>query len=114
VKTVDLEAVKNQLSEVKVQLEKLKPELEKSMQEARQSMAKAKAELQAYKRFVEGLEQDGLINKGKTYKIEHKDSQLIINGKQQPADVYSKYRSFLEKHKTFTLEKSDDGFKIND
>jgi hypothetical protein len=37
---------------------------------------------------------------------------LIINDKKQPASVCNKYRSFLVKHKDFTIKKSDDDFNI--
>jgi hypothetical protein len=113
VKDIKMDSVKVELDNVKVQMEKLKPELEKSMQKARKDMEKAKAEMQEYKGFINGLEQDGLINKKEGYKIEHKDGQLIINGKQQPAGVYNKYRSFLEKNKKLTIEKNEDDFNIN-
>jgi hypothetical protein len=30
----------------------------------------------------------------------------------QPKEVYNKYRAFLEKNKTFTLEQGKDGLKL--
>ncbi len=74
---------------------------------------KAKEELKEYKTFLDGLEKDGLINKKEDYTIKHKNGELIINGKTQPAGVYSKYRSFLEKHKRLSIEKSHDDFNID-
>ena len=62
---------------------------------------------------LRNLEKDGLINKKQSYKIEHKEGQLLINGKLQPASVYDKYRSLLEKHKKLTIEKKDDDYNIN-
>jgi len=59
------------------------------------------------------LEEDGLINKKEEYTIKHRNGELIINGKVQPETVYNKYRNFLEKHKTLTIEKSDDDFNID-
>jgi len=38
---------------------------------------------------------------------------LIVNGKKQPVEVYNKYRSFLEKHKKFTMKKADGDFNID-
>jgi exonuclease VII small subunit len=113
VKEIDMTGVKNQLESVKTEMEKLQPQLERSMAQAREGIERAKTELQGYKSFVDGLERDGLINKKEGYTIEHKNGQLIINGKQQPADVYNKYRTFLEKNKTFTLKQNDDDLKIN-
>ena len=83
------------------------------MEKAKVDIEKAKVEMREYKSFVDGLEKDGLINKRDGYSIEHKNGELIINGKKQPADVYNKYRSFLEKHKKFNIKKTDDNFNIN-
>ena len=74
---------------------------------------KAKIHLKELKAFEDGLEKDGLINKKENYTIEHKDGQLLINGKVQPQAVYDKYRSFLEKNKKFKLEKDENDFDIN-
>ena len=76
------------------------------------TIEKAKAEMKEYKGFVDGLEKDGLINKKEGYTIQHRNGELIINGKKQPADVYNKYRTFLKKHEKFTIKKSDDDFNI--
>ena len=109
---IDLERVKNELAEANVELQNLKPKIEENLREVRQSLETAKAELSRYNLFVDDLERDGLINK-KDYRIEHKDGRLLINGKPQPAGVYNKYRSFLEKNKTFTLKKKDADFKTD-
>ena len=107
------ELKKTDFAKLEAEMKKLKPEVEKSMQEAKIGMQKAKTELQEYKAFVAGLDEQGLINKKQPYTIEHKNSQLRINGKAQPADVYNKYRSFLQKHKNFTLKKEADDFNID-
>jgi hypothetical protein len=59
------------------------------------------------------LHADKLIHKDDNYKIEHQNGVFKINGKEQPADVYNKYKSFLQKHKEFTINKSDDDFDID-
>jgi len=113
VKSIDMADVKSEMERVKVELQNLKPKLEKEMEAARVSMEKSKTELKEYKSFTERLEADGLIRKGEPYKIEHKDGQLLINGTVQPQEVYNKYRTFLETHKTFTLEKNADNIKLD-
>jgi hypothetical protein len=118
---VDMEKIKLELEKVKdidfskmeAELKKIKPELEKSLAEAKVSIEKAKEELREYKTFVDGLANDGLINKKEAYKIEHKEGVLKINGKTQTVDVYNKYRTFLEKHKNFTLKKDADDFDLD-
>ncbi|HEX5652902.1 MAG TPA: hypothetical protein VFX58_07505, partial [Chitinophagaceae bacterium] len=69
--------------------------------------------MKEYKEFVDGLDKDGLINKKENYMIKHEDGVLTINGKKAADNVYSKYRSFLEKHKKFNIEKSEDDFDID-
>ncbi|MES1215028.1 MAG: hypothetical protein ABUT20_05895 [Bacteroidota bacterium] len=102
VKDINLDKIKLDMKNIDVELKKIKPEIEK-----------AKAELKEYKNFVDGLDKDGLINKKEDYSIKHKNGELIINGKTQPSDVYNKYKNFLEKHKTITIEKSNDDFNID-
>jgi hypothetical protein len=66
-----------------------------------------------YKDFVDGLEKDGLLNKKEDYTIKHKNGELTVNGKKVSAEIYNKYRSFLDKHKELTIEKSKDNFNID-
>lgn len=118
---VDVEKIKLELDKVKQidmkgieeNLRKMKPEIEKSMQDARQSIEKAKKELTEYKTFIDGLDKDGLIDKDKSYTIQYKNGELIINGKKQPAEVVKKYNSYLKNKKDFTLKKDDDNFDIH-
>ena len=76
-------------------------------------MEKAKVEMREYKSFVDGLANDGLINKKAGYTIKHKDGKLTINDKEANAKTYNKYRSFLEKHKKFRIEKDIDDFELD-
>jgi hypothetical protein len=100
-----------ELPKIEEEMKKMRPQIEKSLKEAKESIEKAKVEIQEYKEFESSLEKDGLINK-KQYTIEHKNGVLTIDGKKQPEAVYNKYRSFLEKHKNFTLKKDADGLDI--
>jgi len=117
---VDMEKLKEEMEQLKtmefpklqVEMEKIKPQIEMQLKKAKNEMEKAKLDLKEFKAFEDGLEKDGLINKKEEYTIEHKDRQLIINGKTQPAAVYNKYRVFLDKHKKFRLKKNDD-FSLN-
>ncbi len=116
---VDMEKVKKELENLKIEMPKLqeglkniKPQIEESMKKAKEGIENAKAELKQYKEFEEGLEKDGLINKKGEYMIEHKEGKLYIDGNVQPESVYNKYRSFLEKHKKFTLKKTKDDFQL--
>jgi hypothetical protein len=109
----DLEKLKDiQLPNLEAELKNLKPQIEESMKGARESIEKAKVEISEYKAFEESLQKDGLIDKEK-YLIEHKDGELKINGKVQPAAIYQKHQAFLQKHKRFTLRKTEDDFDIN-
>jgi chromosome segregation ATPase len=113
VKEMDFSKLDADMKKLEQELKKIGPEIEKSMENAKESIQKAKEELKQYKEFTNGLEKDGLIDKQKGYNIKHKNGELYINNKKQSDDVYNKYRSFLEKHKTFSFEKNDDDFNID-
>ena len=117
---VDVEKIKKELEEVKKvelakiksELEAAKPELERSMKEARERMEEAREELTAYKFFIDDLHSSRLINKHASYKIEHRNGALYINGKQQDEKLYNKHRDFLSRHKEFVIEKTRDSFRM--
>jgi len=113
VKKIDMSKVEEDMKKVEKEMKELGPKIEKEMAKAKVEIEKAKEEMKEYKSFVEGLDKDGLINKKENYSIQHKNGELIINGKKQPADVYNKYRSFLEKHKKLNIKKSDEDFNID-
>ena len=109
----ELEKLKTvELPKIEAQMKDIQPRIEESMKKAKVSMEKAKKEMQEYKGFIDGLAKDGLIDKDANYKIEHENGQLKINGQTQPADVYNKYKTFLQKQKEFTITKDGDGFNI--
>jgi hypothetical protein len=112
VKKIDMSKLDADMKRLEIEMKGLGPKIEKEMEKAKASIEKAKAEMKEYKGFVDGLEKDGLINKKEGYTIQHKNGELIINGKKQPADVSNKYESFLKKHEKFTIKKSDDDFNI--
>ena len=113
VKKIDMSKLDADMKKLEIEMKDLGPKIEKEMEKAKVEMEKAKIEMKEYKSFVDALDKDGLINKKEGYTIQHKNGELIINGKKQPADVYSKYRPFLEKHAKFTIKKSDDDFNID-
>jgi hypothetical protein len=100
------------LNSIRSNLKKIRPEIEQSMKQAHESIDKARKELTGYKKFLDGLANDGLINKNNEYTIQYKSGKLIINGNEQPTSVTNNYQSFLKEKKDFTIEKSKDDFKI--
>jgi TolA-binding protein len=111
---LNMDKMKEEMKNVEKELRNIGPEIEKSLKDAKIEIEKAKAELKEYKGFVDGLEKDGLINKKEGYTVKHKDGELFINGKKQSADVYNKYRSFLEKYKSFNIyDEAGDDFNID-
>jgi hypothetical protein len=113
VKEMNLDKIHVDMEKVNAELKKIQPELNEKLANVKVEIEKAKKELKEYKEFVDGLNNDGLIDKKGEYTIKHKNGELIINDKVQPEAVYNKYRSFLEKHKTLNIEKSDDDFNID-
>ncbi|NOT49881.1 MAG: hypothetical protein HOP10_01215 [Chitinophagaceae bacterium] len=113
VKEIDLKKVQEEMEKVREEMKDLGPKLEKELANAKEEIEKAKEEIKAFKEFVDGLEKDGLIDKNKDYTLKHKDGELFINGKKATEQTYNKYRSFLEKHKKFSIEKEADDFDID-
>lgn len=113
IKEVDMSKLDADMKNLNEEMKELGPKLEKEMEKAKVEIEKAKAEIKEYKSFVDGLENDGLINKKEGYTLKHKGGELFINDKKASEQTYSKYRNFLEKHKKFNIEKSDDDFDID-
>jgi soluble cytochrome b562 len=113
VKKIDLSEMEAEVEKAKEEMKNIGPKIEKEMQKAKVEIEKAKVEMKEYKSFVDGLEKDGLINKKENYSIKHKDGTLTINDKEASAETYNKYRSFLDKHKKFHIEKDEDDFDMD-
>ncbi len=113
VKDIDMKKMTEEMKKVLEEMKELGPKMQKEMEKAKVEMEKAKAEMKEFKVFVDGLNEDGLINKKEAYTLKHKDGELVINGKKATEQTYSKYRNFLDKHKKFNIEKSDDDFDID-
>jgi Na+/phosphate symporter len=113
VKEIDMEKLGLDMKKMEDELSRIGPEIEKSLEKAKVEIEKAKEEMKEYNEFVNDLEKDGLLNRKQGYSIKHKDRELFINGKKASDATYNKYRSFLDKHKKITIEKTDDDFDIN-
>ena len=113
VKDIDMKKITEEMKKVKEEMKELGPRMQKEMQKAKVELEKVKAEMKEYKDFVNELNNDGLINKNEPYKLKHKNGELFINGEKASEKTYNKYRNFLEKHKKFDIEKSDDDFDID-
>ena len=110
---MDMKKMQLDMEKMQTELSKMGPEIEKSLENAKVGIEKAKVEMKEYKEFVDGLEKDGLINKKEEYTIKHDNGELYINGKKASDATYKKYKTFLDKRKKFTIEKSDDDFNID-
>jgi len=77
---------------------KMQQEVQRAMEQAKKSMEQANAELNEMKEFTGKLQQDGLIDKKKGYKIEWKDGgNLYINGELQSKEISEKYKKYYKK-----------------
>jgi len=54
------------------------------------------AEEKAMQRFIAGLFDSGLLEKGKNFEIKLSASSLAINGREQPAAIHEKFRKLYE------------------
>ena len=101
------------LKKMTEELKNIKPNIEKELADARVEIEKAKTEIKEYKTFVDGLDKAGLIDKKGTYTLQHKNGELLINGKKASDQVVQQYRSFLDKHPKFKIEKTADDFDMD-
>jgi hypothetical protein len=113
VKDIDMKELNEEMTKLKEEMKELGPKLEKEMKNAKVEIEKARIIIKEYKSFVDGLAGDGLIKKDEPYTLKHKDGELFINGKKAADATYNKYKSFLEKHPKFNIEKSDDDFDFD-
>lgn len=107
----DMARQKEAFAKMQEELKAMVPKVQAEMQKAHAEIGKARAELNAYESFVDSLAAEGLINQS-AYSIEHKNGKLILDGKEQPGNVYSKYRSFLEKHQNIRITRDAKGLNI--
>lgn len=113
VKQIDMVKLQDEMKRVKEEMKNIEPRLKEDLAKAKVEIEKAKEELREYKTFVDGLENDGLLNKKDDYTIRHKDGKLTVNGKEVSPQIYSKYKNFLEKHKEINIKKNADNFNID-
>ncbi len=111
VKKIDREKIKKELEEAKQEVEKSRHEfekidMEKIMKGAREGIDKAKTELKLIKQMFKEMEQDGLIDSKKGFKIEYKEKSLFINGTKQSEQVADKYKKYFKgEHFEITIDK---------
>lgn len=114
-----MEQARREMVRVQADMPRLQAEVRRSQEGARRSLAEARVnvarareESKEYKTFEDELVSAGLISRD-SYQLEHRDGKFFINGKEQPAAIYQKYRSFLDKHKKFRWTKSEQSLNIN-
>jgi DNA repair exonuclease SbcCD ATPase subunit len=105
-----------QQSKIKVEMERAREEIQEAMkkdyrkelEQARAGVTRAKEELQNYKNMLQEMEKDGLLNTRENYKVEYKNGDLFINGKQQPAGTADKYKHYFKKDNVTIKHEEDD------
>lgn len=76
--------------------EKQQIETEKHLLRAEQDRKKAEAATEGFRKLLDGLESDKLIDRNARYNVEKKGNDLYINGKKQPEDILKKYGQYLK------------------
>lgn len=109
VKEVDLAKAQQEIEAANEKIRKVIPEMEN----AKVEIEKAKKELRLYKELLDGLENDGVLDQGKDFEVEHKNGKLTVNGKQVPDAVYNKYKHIFDQTKDVRIRKHGEGLNIN-
>jgi len=109
---VEIQKAKSRINEAKlrehIDVDKIKKHVEEGLVKAKKGIEKAKKEIALLKEFTEGLENDGLINRKKGYKIEIRDGEMYINGTKQSKEVNDKYRKYFGDEKNYTIRSDGD------
>ncbi|SRR5579871_273206 len=113
-KKVNMDEVKKAIEEAKNEMEKDKVNMKEEMGKAKQEIKKAKDELKGYKRMLDDMEKEGLINTNQDYSVEYKDGELFINGQKQSQDLEKKYKDYFKKDNIKIYKKNGEFNITND
>src|SRR5436190_1414039 len=109
---IDMEKIQKEMEKVKEEMEKNKDEMKIDLGKAREDVAKTKEEIKGYQEMVYAMEQDGLLDTKKDYKIEYTGGDLYINGIKEPAEVTDKYKKYFRRNKVI-IRKEKGEMNIN-
>lgn len=125
-----VQEVDKELSDPKLRKE-IKEEIEKELAHSRHAIDDAKNNVSKRRVIIENrsgsggqmehtnfdemltrMEDEGLIDRAKTYAVKGANGELYINGTKQPAEVYDRYRDYLD-GKTVTIKGKKGSLNIN-
>lgn len=101
------------IAKAKAEIKASKPKIKASLEKAKLDIEAARKEFEGYKAMIGQMQQNGLISDPKNYDIEWKNGELWINGKQQPAEIRERYKTYFKRDPTH-LKNTDDSFRKND
>lgn len=101
------------IAKAKAEIKASKPAIRASLEKAKQEIETARKEFEGYKTMIGQMQQDGLITDPKNYEIDWKKGELFINGKQQPAEIRQRYKTFFT-HDPTHLKNVEDSFRKDD
>lgn len=110
-----LEEAREEYIEVrKKAMEKRRDEMKAAAEERRSNSSRTviTGSYASYDRMLRKMEQDGLINVKKGYKIEKKGNTIYIDGIKQSKEVYKKYEPMMDA-KELTIKGKKDNISIN-
>lgn len=71
--------------------------LDADMLKVKEHLMEAGKELTSYRKMIHEMDKEGLISDKRNYRIEYRNEQLIINGKEQPKVIADRYRNYFRK-----------------
>jgi flagellar biosynthesis GTPase FlhF len=104
------EAVRSAQREVARSLEQAQREFVRAQAEVQRETMRAlrEANMGEYRKMMEQMASDHLIERGKEFRIEFRDGHLYIDGKEQPPAVYDKYKPYFHSdHQTIQATLGD-------
>lgn len=107
-----IEKARKHIEQSKDQIKLSQQDFQRSLKDAAKSIEEAKKDLKSYQEMIYAMESDGLLDTQKDYRVEYRNGQLTINGKEQPNSVADKYKKYFKKD-DITISKEDGKMNIS-
>ncbi|MGZ5255629.1 MAG: hypothetical protein ACXWCT_14555, partial [Flavitalea sp.] len=98
------------MEKAKQEMKENKFDMENEIKNAKVEIENARKDLLGYQEMVYAMEEDGLLSTKQDYTIEHRNGEIIINGKPLNEASANKYKKYF-KNKDLVIKKKDG--KIN-
>jgi hypothetical protein len=105
-KHIEMDVIKESIEKARDEIKNSKVDIKEEMGKAKDEIKKEKEILKGYRKMLDDMEKEGLINTKEDYSIEYKAGDLYVNDKKQTQEVTDKYKNYFKKDNTSIIKKS--------